>query len=82
MDKIKETPRFFTIMEAQDNLWDVAKGDKVAFLDPEGNISIGIIRFKKVKCGKPACKQCPHGMYAYAQYRRGQTMTEKYIGKL
>jgi hypothetical protein len=37
---------------------------------------------EKVKCGKPACKSCPHGPYWYA-YRttKGGRVVKRYIGK-
>lgn len=39
-------------------------------------------RVKKIKCGKPTCKKCPHGPYLY-RYRteKGKTRCE-YVGLL
>ena len=38
-------------------------------------------RSEYVKCGKPACRSCPHGPYWYA-YRKDHGKTRKrYIGK-
>ena len=58
----------------------IVPGDSVAFLDKDGRVRIGTIRTKEVRCGKPNCTKCPHHIYAYAQYRVGKKVTEKYIG--
>lgn len=55
-------------------------GARVAFNDQEGRVRIGTIRIKKVRCGKKNCRKCPHAIYAYAQYRDGERVKEKYIG--
>jgi hypothetical protein len=33
------------------------------------------------RCGKPACKSCPHGPYWYAYSRRGAFLKKMYIGR-
>jgi hypothetical protein len=38
-------------------------------------------RQEMVKCGKPACKRCPHGPYWYAYSRRGAFLRKEYVGK-
>jgi len=38
------------------------------------------IRLKRVSCGKPGCTRCPHHIYAYAQFRDGNKVREKYLG--
>ena len=38
------------------------------------------IRLKEVRCGKRTCHRCPHKIYAYAQFRKGKKVTEKYLG--
>ena len=55
-------------------------GYQVAFKDKFGRVRIGTIRIKPVNCGKKNCRKCPHYIYAYAQYRVGKKVTEKYIG--
>lgn len=35
-----------------------------------------------VRCGKPACKSCPHGPYWYAYWREDGKVKKRYIGKL
>ena len=37
---------------------------------------------EKVRCGKPACKSCPHGPYWYAYHttRKGKVV-KRYVGK-
>lgn len=38
-------------------------------------------RLETVRCGKPACKSCPHGPYWYAYYREGAKLKSRYIGR-
>jgi hypothetical protein len=38
------------------------------------------IRIKEVRCGKPNCTKCPHKIYAYAVFRNGKRVREKYLG--
>lgn len=58
----------------------IFQGDQLAFQDKDGRVRIGTIRFKKIRCGKKGCTKCPHELYAYAQYRVGKKVKEKYIG--
>lgn len=37
----------------------------------------GFVRIKNVRCGKKACRKCPHSRYAY--WRAGKNI-ERYIG--
>ena len=40
-----------------------------------------LYQLEKVKCGKSACKSCPHGPYWYGYQRRGGKLRSWYIGK-
>ncbi len=53
---------------------------RILFKDKDGLIRKGTVRIKKVTCNKPRCSKCPHSSYAYAQYRVGKKVTEKYLG--
>lgn len=55
-------------------------GGRVAYSDQEGRVRVSAIRIKEVRCGKKGCTKCPHSKYAYAQYRVGPKVKEKYIG--
>lgn len=54
--------------------------DQIAFADSEGRVRIGSLRLREVRCGKENCKKCPHKIYAYARYRDGKKVKEKYLG--
>jgi len=69
-----------TLDEARKAGRQILPGERIAFKDLEGRVRIGTIRIKEVKCGKPECTKCPHSRYAYAQYRDGAKVREKYIG--
>lgn len=69
-----------TLDEARKDIRQLGSGDQVAFQDKQGSVRIGTVRIKAVRCGKPNCRKCPHKIYAYAQYRVGKKVTEKYIG--
>ena len=71
---------FKTIDEVRKDISRISPGDSVAFEDKDGRVRIGTVRMKEVRCGKPNCRKCPHKIYAYAQYRVGKKVTEKYIG--
>lgn len=73
---------FMGIEEAKEKISTLEKGDHVAFQDKTGTTKIGTVRIKSIRCGKINCKKCPHQKYAYAQYRDGGKVTEKYIGKI
>ena len=61
--------------------WTEHKGDHVALQDQKtGRTFFGQIRIKAVSCGKSNCTKCPHHIYAYAQYRQGNKVKEKYLG--
>ena len=61
--------------------WAAHEHDHVAIRDQEtGKVYHGKIRLKAVNCGKPNCTKCPHHIYAYAQFRKGKKVTEKYLG--
>ncbi len=72
--------RTITLDEARQAGRQILAGESVAFNDLEGRVRIGTVRIKEVRCGKRNCKKCPHRIYAYAQYRVGKKVTEKYIG--
>lgn len=38
------------------------------------------VRVRAVYCGKPNCTKCPHKIYAYAVFRNGKRVREKYLG--
>jgi len=38
-------------------------------------------REELIRCGKPACKSCPHGPYWYAYSRAGAFLKKVYVGK-
>ncbi len=69
-----------TLDEAKRDISQLRTKDQVAFQDNSGSVRIGTIRLKEVRCGKSSCTKCPHKIYAYAQYRVGKKVTEKYIG--
>lgn len=69
-----------TLDEAQRAGSYIEAGTRVAFTDLEGSVRIGTIRIKSVHCGRAGCTKCPHAKYAYAQYRVGDKVKEKYIG--
>ncbi|MDD5688602.1 MAG: hypothetical protein PHE88_12310 [Elusimicrobia bacterium] len=59
----------------------VNEGENRLIKGKDGRNHVGSIRIKRVKCGKK-CKKCPHAAFAYLQYRDGDKVTEKYIGKV
>lgn len=65
-------------MKANITLW--TPGRSVAFEDKDGRVRIGTVRIRHIKCGKKNCTKCPHRSYAYARYREGRKVKEKYIG--
>jgi len=57
------------------------EGDHIPIVDNEtGSTYYGRIKIKAVRCGKAGCTKCPHYQYAYAQYRVGKKVKEKYLG--
>ena len=61
--------------------WAAHEYDHVAVQDKEtGKMYWGQIRLKAVTCGKKGCTKCPHHIYAYARFRKGKKVTEKYLG--
>lgn len=61
--------------------WPVYEGKQVNIEDlRSGGQFTGTVRTKAVRCGKPTCKKCPHKIYAYAQFRDGKRVREKYLG--
>lgn len=40
-----------------------------------------MLKLRKIRCGKPECKKCPHGVYVYAQWKEKGKVKEKYLGK-
>ena len=69
-----------TLDDAKKEISRISPGDRVAFKDKEGRVRIGSVKIKEVVCGKKNCTKCPHKIYAYAQYRDGKKVKEKYIG--
>jgi len=61
--------------------WAVKNGRSVTLIDHEDDrVFSGSVRIKAVNCGKAGCTKCPHHIYAYAQFRKGKKVTEKYLG--
>ena len=61
--------------------WAAWKGRTVMLCDREtGEVFSGSITIKPVRCGKPSCTKCPHHSYAYAMFRRGKKVGERYLG--
>jgi len=61
--------------------WRDHEGDHVPIEDNKtGNFFYGQIRIKEVRCGKKNCDRCPHARYAYARFRDGKHVREKYLG--
>ena len=69
-----------SIDEAKKDIRQLQPGQGVFFLDPTGRVRKGSVKIKEVRCGRISCTKCPHRIYAYAQYRVGKKVTEKYIG--
>lgn len=38
-------------------------------------------RLESVRCGKAACRSCPHGPYWYAYWREDGKLRSRYVGK-
>lgn len=38
-------------------------------------------RLELVRCGKPACKRCPHGPYWYSYSNAACFLKKRYVGK-
>jgi hypothetical protein len=39
-------------------------------------------RLEMVRCGRPACRRCPHGPYWYCyDHRTGCQLKKRYVGK-
>jgi len=57
------------------------EGDHIPVVDNETGLTYHArIKIKAVRCGKKGCTKCPHYQYAYAQYRVGKKVKEKYLG--
>ena len=57
------------------------EGDHIPIVDNKTGLTYSArVRFKAVRCGKAGCTKCPHYIYAYAQYRVGKKVREKYLG--
>lgn len=68
------------IRESRKTVAKMKEGDDVLFMASDGYIRRGSVRIKEVRCGKGNCSKCPHRIYAYARYRVGKKVTEKYLG--
>ena len=60
---------------------EVSPGDQFQVKGNDGKVHTGSVRIKKVYCGKK-CKKCPHPSFAYIRVRDGNTVKEKYLGKV
>lgn len=77
----KELTDLKLLSEACPDGWKCHVGDYVAIESQvSGRIFYGKVKLKPVKCGKPNCHKCPHHIYAYAQFRDGKKVREKYLG--
>jgi hypothetical protein len=47
----------------------------------EKRIGASLYQLEKVRCGKGACKSCPHGPYWYGYRRTGGKLKSWYVGK-
>jgi len=68
------------IIASRHDIPKMKAGEQVIFTDSNWLIRKGSVRLKEVRCGKKNCKKCPHKIYAYARYRDGGTVKEKYLG--
>ncbi len=59
---------------------EITKRDLVALLDQTGKIKIGKVKIKRVKSKKKMLHKKNYDEYAYAQYRDGDTVKQKYLG--
>lgn len=79
MERKKSTLKLASIAPKQ--YTQAHSGNIVIIKDMEtGQRFPATIRIKAVTCGKPNCKKCPHYSYAYAQFRDGINVREKYLG--
>ena len=61
--------------------WASLEGLYITLRDNKtGRTFLGRVRIKAVRCGKENCTRCPHHSYAYAQFRIGKKVTDKYLG--
>ena len=61
--------------------WANHEGDWVAIQDTKTHkVYYGKIQLKAVTCGKANCHRCPHHIYAYARFRDGKRVRDKYLG--
>lgn len=61
--------------------WAAKEGRSVTLIDHgDERVFSGSVRIKAVTCGKKGCTKCPHRIYAYARFRKGKKVTEKYLG--
>ena len=68
------------LRESRNTIQEMKKSDTVLFTDKDGYIRKGSVRFREIYCNKPGCTKCPHKIYAYARYRDGEKVKEKYLG--
>ena len=61
---------------------EVTEGESRTVKGGDGKNHLGSVRIKKVRCGKPRCKGCPHEIYVYIRYRDGKHVREKYLGSI
>ncbi len=60
--------------------WKNHESEAVEITDKAGEKHNATIRIREVRCGKARCQACPHHIYAYARYREGKQVKEKYLG--
>lgn len=61
--------------------WGSLKGQRITLRDDKTDSYFRAgVKIKAVRCGKKNCTKCPHKSYAYAQFRQGKKVREKYLG--
>lgn len=60
--------------------WKEHEGKQVMLKTKDGKVVTARVKIRAINCGKSNCNKCPHRFYAYAQYRDGQKIKQKYLG--
>lgn len=73
--------RFDRKLKENIKVGEIREGEQFHIEGSDGKVHTGSVRIKKVYCGKQ-CKKCPHPSFAYIRVRDGNTVREKYLGKV
>jgi len=77
----KKANKYSVLKPGYQDEWSSHEGDYVRLKENKsGQMFLARIRIKSVRCGKAGCTKCPHHQYAYAQFRDGKKVKEKYLG--